>query len=89
MTNPATGNRIRVKAVDAGTGEDVSRSALVKGYAIAKNEYVLLDKEDFEKVKLEARASSISRSSCRARASTDCIGTCPITWRRRTADIRL
>jgi DNA end-binding protein Ku len=26
----------------------------VKGYAIAKNEYVLLEKEDFEKVKLES-----------------------------------
>lgn len=42
------------KTVDAGTGEDVSRSDLVKGYAIAKNKYVLLDKEDFEKVKLES-----------------------------------
>jgi DNA end-binding protein Ku len=54
MINPATGNRIRMKTVDAGTGEEVSRGDLVKGFAIAKNEYVLLDKEDFEKVKLES-----------------------------------
>jgi DNA end-binding protein Ku len=54
MINPATGNRIRMKTVDAGTGEEVSRGDLVKGYAIAKNEYVLLDKEDFERVKLES-----------------------------------
>ena len=54
LINPATGNRIRMKTVDAGTGEDVSRGDLVKGFAIAKNEYVLLDKDDFEKVKLES-----------------------------------
>jgi DNA end-binding protein Ku len=54
LINPATGNRIKMKTVDAGTGEDVSRGDLVKGYAIAKNEYVLLDKDDFESVKLES-----------------------------------
>jgi DNA end-binding protein Ku len=43
-----------MKTVDAGTGEEVSRSDLVKGFAIAKNQYVLLDKEDFEAVKLES-----------------------------------
>jgi DNA end-binding protein Ku len=43
-----------MKTVDAGTGEEVSRADLVKGFAIAKNQYVLLDKEDFEAVKLES-----------------------------------
>ena len=54
LINPATKNRIRMKTVDAGTGEEVSRDELVKGYQVAKNEYVLLDKEDFEAVKLES-----------------------------------
>src|SRR3954469_1893881 len=54
LINPATGNRIKMKTVDAGTGEEVSRGDLVKGFAIAKNEYVLLDPEDFQKVKLES-----------------------------------
>ena len=54
LINPATGNRIKMQTLDAGTGEEVSRGDLVKGYAIAKNEYVLLNKEDFEKVKLES-----------------------------------
>ena len=54
LINPQTNNRIRMKTVDAGTGEEVSRADLVKGYAIAKDEYVLLDKEDFESVKLES-----------------------------------
>ena len=43
-----------MKTVDAGTGEEVSRGELVKGLAIAKDEYVLLDKEEFESVKLES-----------------------------------
>ena len=54
LINPQTGNRIKMKTVDAGTGEEVSRSDLVKGFEVAKNEYVLLDKEDFESVKLES-----------------------------------
>jgi DNA end-binding protein Ku len=54
LINPATGNRIKMKTVDAGTGEDVSRGDLVKGFAVAKNEYVLLEKDDFERVKLES-----------------------------------
>jgi DNA end-binding protein Ku len=54
LINPATGNRIKMKTIDAGTGEEVSRGDLVKGFEIAKNEYVLLDKEGFESVKLES-----------------------------------
>jgi len=54
LINPKTNNRIRMKTVDAGTGEELSRGELVKGFAIAKDEYVLLDKEDFESVKLES-----------------------------------
>src|SRR5829696_5675061 len=54
LINPQTNNRIKMKTVDAGTGEEVSRSDLVKGFAVAKNQYVLLDKEDFEAVKLES-----------------------------------
>src|SRR3954465_2359558 len=54
MINPKTNNRIKMQTIDAGTGEEVSRGDLVKGFAIAKNEYVLLDKEDFESVKLES-----------------------------------
>ena len=54
LINPATNNRIRMKTVDAGTGEEVSRSELVKGYQIAKNEYVLFEKDELEAVKLES-----------------------------------
>ena len=54
LVNPQTNNRIRMKTVDAGTGEEVARSDLVKGFAIARDQYVLLDKEDLEGVKLES-----------------------------------
>lgn len=54
LINPRTNNRIKMKTVDAGTGEEVSRGDLVKGFEIAKGEYVLLDKDDFEQVKLES-----------------------------------
>lgn len=54
LINPATNNRIRMKTVDAGTGEEVERSALVKGYQIAKNEYVLVEPEELDSVKLES-----------------------------------
>jgi DNA end-binding protein Ku len=54
LINPATNNRIRMKTVDAGTGEEVARSDLVKGYQIAKNEYVLVEPEELESVKLES-----------------------------------
>jgi DNA end-binding protein Ku len=54
LINPETNNRIKMQTLDAGTGAPVSRSDLVKGYQIAKGEYVILSKEDFESVKLES-----------------------------------
>jgi len=54
MINPGTNNRIKMKTVDAGTGEEVSRGDLVKGYEIAKGEYVLFDKDELDAVKLES-----------------------------------
>jgi DNA end-binding protein Ku len=54
MINPKTNNRIRMQTVDAGTGEQVSRSDLVKGFQLAKGEYVLFDKEELDAVKLES-----------------------------------
>jgi DNA end-binding protein Ku len=36
LINPETNNRIKMKTVDAGTGDEVSRSDLVKGFAMPK-----------------------------------------------------
>jgi DNA end-binding protein Ku len=54
LINPKTNNRIRMQTVDAGTGEQVSRGDLVKGFQVAKGEYVLFDKEELDAVKLES-----------------------------------
>ncbi|MDP2372547.1 Ku protein [Reyranella sp.] len=54
LINPRTNNRIRMQTVDAGTGEEVSRGELVKGFEIAKGEYVLFDKDELDAVKLES-----------------------------------
>ena len=54
LINPKTHNRIHMQTVDAGTGEPVDRSELVRGFPVAKNKYVLFDKEDLDAVKLES-----------------------------------
>ena len=54
LINPKTNNRIRMQTVDAGTGDVVERSDLVKGFAVAKNKYVLFDKDELDAVKLES-----------------------------------
>ena len=53
LINPETNNRIRMVPTDPDTGP-IERSDLVKGYEVDKDEYVLMDDEDFEKVKLES-----------------------------------
>ncbi|MBU1345418.1 MAG: Ku protein [Alphaproteobacteria bacterium] len=52
LINPATNNRIRMVPTDPDSGP-VERSDLVKGYEVSKDEYVLFDDADFQKVRLE------------------------------------
>jgi DNA end-binding protein Ku len=52
--NPKTGNRIRMKTVDAETDEEVQRRDLVKGYEFQKDRYLLLTDDDFDSVKVES-----------------------------------
>lgn len=61
LINPETNNRIRMVPTDPDTGP-VERSELVKGYEVSKDEYVLFDDADFDKVKLEStRTISIDK----------------------------
>jgi len=53
LINPKTNNRIRMVATDPDSGP-IERSDLVKGYEVSKDEYVLMDDEDFEKVRLDS-----------------------------------
>lgn len=53
LINPETNNRIRMVPTDPDTGP-VERGDLVRGYEVSKDEYVLFDEADFDKVKLES-----------------------------------
>jgi DNA end-binding protein Ku len=53
LINPRTNNRIRMVTTDPDTGP-VDRSELVKGYEVAKGEYVLLSDDEIRSVKLES-----------------------------------
>jgi len=53
LINPLTNNRIKMVTTDPDTGP-VERSSLVKGYAVAKDEYILLTDEEIKAVKLES-----------------------------------
>ena len=54
LVNPATGHRVRMSTVDAGTGGEVSRRDLVHGYEFRKDEYLLLDDADFAGARIDS-----------------------------------
>ncbi|MGX1691362.1 non-homologous end joining protein Ku [Brevundimonas naejangsanensis] len=53
LINPDTYNRIRMVPTDPDAGP-VERSHLVRGYEVSKDEYVLFDDADFDKVRLDS-----------------------------------
>jgi DNA end-binding protein Ku len=52
--NRETGNRLKQQMVDSVSGETVERSDQVRGYEVAKGQYVTVEDEDIEAVKLES-----------------------------------
>jgi DNA end-binding protein Ku len=52
--NPRTGNRISLQPVDSETGEKVERSAIVKGYKLDTDQYVILEAEELRNLKIES-----------------------------------
>jgi DNA end-binding protein Ku len=53
--NKETGNRIRYRKIDAVTGDDVESADIVKGYEIAKGEYIELEPEELDAVAIESK----------------------------------
>ena len=53
--NKETGNRIRYRKVDAETGDEVDSSQIVKGYEVAKGEYIELKPEELDAVAIESK----------------------------------
>src|SRR6202045_907067 len=52
--NRQTGHRIKYMKVDADTGEEVANEDIVKGYALDKDTFVEVTKEELENVALES-----------------------------------
>jgi DNA end-binding protein Ku len=52
--NKETGNRIRYRKVDEDTGEEVLSENIVKGYEIAKGQYIEITDDELETIALES-----------------------------------
>src|SRR6201985_141956 len=52
--NKATGHRIKYLKVDADTGEEVPNEDIVKGYALDKDRFGEVSKEELEDIALES-----------------------------------
>ena len=52
--NKETGHRIRYRKVDAETGEEVPSDQIIKGYEVAKGEYIEITDEELESVALDS-----------------------------------
>ena len=53
--NKETGNRIRYRKVDAETGDEVEQSNIIKGYEVAKDQYIELAPDELEAVAIESK----------------------------------
>ena len=53
--NSKTGHRIRYRKVDDETGHDVDSEDIIKGYQVAKGEYIEVTDEELEAVALESK----------------------------------
>ena len=52
--NGATGNRIRYRKVDAETGDEVPSEQIIKGYEVAKGEYIEITDDELQSVALDS-----------------------------------
>ena len=54
MLNRETGNRLKRQMVDAVTGKEVDSEQQVRGYAVGKDTYVLVEDEELEEIAIES-----------------------------------
>ena len=52
--NPKTGNRIKMQRIDAESGEEVDYGDLVKGYEVAKGEYIIVEPAELDAISVES-----------------------------------
>jgi DNA end-binding protein Ku len=52
--NAKTGNRLKQQMIDSESGEPVEREDIKRGYEYAKGQYILVEDEEIEKIKIES-----------------------------------
>src|SRR6476659_701035 len=52
--NKKTGNRLKQQLVDSETGETVEREDIGRGYEVGKNQFLLVEDEEIDKIKIES-----------------------------------
>jgi DNA end-binding protein Ku len=52
--NKKTGNRLKQLLVDAETGDPVEKEDIGRGYEVAKGEYIQVEDDEIEKIKIES-----------------------------------
>ena len=52
--NKKTGNRLKQQMVDAESGEPVDKDDIGRGYEYAKGQYILVDEDEMEKIRIES-----------------------------------
>src|SRR6266542_3341493 len=52
--NSESGNRVRMRRVDEGTGEEVPYEKIVKGYEVGKDQYIEVKDEELEAIATES-----------------------------------
>ena len=52
--NTKTGNRLKQQMVDAESGEPVEKDDISRGYEYAKGQYILVEDDELEKIKIES-----------------------------------
>ena len=57
MINKETGNRLKQNLVDSVTGEPVDTADRVKGYQVAKGQYVMVEDSEIEALKINAAST--------------------------------
>jgi len=52
--NKKTGNRLKQQNVDAETGDVVDREDIGRGYQVGRGQYMLVEDEELEKIRIES-----------------------------------
>src|SRR5258707_1227396 len=68
--NAKTGNRLKQQMVDAESGQPVDKEDIRRGYEYAKGQYILVEDEEIEKIKI-ARTPAMAIDSFVLRSEVD------------------